>query len=452
LSKWQSINFQWIGMMLGGIISLILITIFSNSSSYDYINHIVTINIIALIIIFCLTYLILFRIEKYSRMFKRFHFIIFKIIIGIVFGLMVGLMSYEGEIYWFVLGFVIVSLIPVVNMLAVVFLLGSTIIISYNPDVFIPIFNDFLPIQLVDGSFKEIAGLPFFIIPIFVFLGFLIPISVSELINKKKIKASNISEQTNLKNELSKFESKLKKWEFEGYNITLLKDKQKNCNLKSQIQNLRDYESKIEKLKQFKKDLQQMNMKEFDYDVISIKKKFKDPYKVDEIESDISALKNRFKLKIEELVEKSDFEIKKAISATDNSDQLNYLKNLQDDLIKFSKNFVSIENSYKDAMRKIKEIHSQVLKQNVPPKRNEISSENHIEKQNFYEILNIKPDATQNQIKKMFKRLSLAFHPDTEEDTGVDGDQKFRMIMEAYETLKDPDKRKKYDEEIGIKK
>jgi curved DNA-binding protein len=52
----------------------------------------------------------------------------------------------------------------------------------------------------------------------------------------------------------------------------------------------------------------------------------------------------------------------------------------------------------------------------------------------------------------MFKRLSLAYHPDTKEDTGVDGDRKFRMIIEAYEILKDPDKRKKYDEEIGIGK
>ena len=50
----------------------------------------------------------------------------------------------------------------------------------------------------------------------------------------------------------------------------------------------------------------------------------------------------------------------------------------------------------------------------------------------------------------MFKRLSLAYHPDTREDTGVDGDLKFRLLIEAYEVLKDPEKRKKYDDEIGI--
>ena len=104
-------------------------------------------------------------------------------------------------------------------------------------------------------------------------------------------------------------------------------------------------------------------------------------------------------------------------------------------------------------MNQIKELYNKAIKLDVPPEeKNETQPETDNEIPNYYEILNIKPNATQNQIKKMFKRLSLAFHPDTEEDTGVDGDRRYRMIMEAYDILKNPDKRKKYDEEIGIKK
>ena len=445
-------------MIVGGIIGLFLIIMLSNyiNSSYDYINQILTINIITLIIIFCITYLIVFKLGKNSKILKRIHLIIINLIIGAVFGLFVGLMSYEGEIYWFVFGFLILSLIPIVNMSAVVFWLGATICTLYYPEILIPIFNDFLPIKLVDGSIRDTTGLPLFIFPIFVFLGYLIQVSVTKSKNKKKLMVSKTAEEKELKNEMNKYESILDKWGSEGYDITLLGEKQKNSNLKVKIQNLRDYESKIEKLKQFKKELQQMDLKEFDYDIISIKKKFKNPYKVDEIESDLQALKNRIELKIENLVEKTDDEIKNAISnayKAKNSKQLNFLKILQEDLLKYSKDLESNKITYKDSMNQIKELYNKAIKLDVPPEeKNETQPETDNEIPNYYEILNIKPNATQNQIKKMFKRLSLAFHPDTEEDTGVDGDRKYRMIMQAYDTLKDPDKRKKYDEEIGIKK
>jgi hypothetical protein len=445
-------------MILGGILGLIIIAILSNNlnSDYEYINHIATINILTLIIIFCIVYLITFKIGKNSKMLKRKHLIIINSIIGAVFGLLVGSMSYEGEIFWFIIGFIIVSLIPIVNMFSVVFWLGATIYILYNPNIMIPIFHNFIPIKLVDGSSINILGLPLFIIPILLFFGYLLPASLTKSQNKKKVMLSKISEQKELKNEMNSYESKLKKWEFEGYDTTILQKKLKACNLSDKIQNLREYESKIQKIKQFKIQIQQMDIKEFDYDIISIKKKFKQPYKVDEIESDISALKNRIKLKIEKLVEKTDYEIKNATryaNKSNNSEQLNYLKILQDDLLKYSKDLDSKEVSYKDPMSKIKEIYNKVINLNVSfEKEKEMPPETQMEKPNYYEILNIKPNATQNQIKKMFKRLSLAFHPDTEEDTGVDGDLKFRMINEAYETLKDPDKRKEYDKEIGIKK
>ena len=102
-------------------------------------------------------------------------------------------------------------------------------------------------------------------------------------------------------------------------------------------------------------------------------------------------------------------------------------------------------------MNKIENLYYQAVTLNIPPeKKHDVPTQVQTKKPNYYNILNVKPNATQSQIRKMFKRLSLAYHPDAKEDTGVDGDRKFRLIIEAYEILKDPDKRKKYDEEIGV--
>ena len=103
---------------------------------------------------------------------------------------------------------------------------------------------------------------------------------------------------------------------------------------------------------------------------------------------------------------------------------------------------VGIKNLAYCIIHKIEDVYNQAKTLNFKSgKKYETPTTIHIEKPNYYNILNIKPNATQEQIKKMFKRLSLAYHPDTEEDTGVNGDQKFRMIMEAYDVLKNPVKR-----------
>jgi DnaJ-class molecular chaperone len=64
-------------------------------------------------------------------------------------------------------------------------------------------------------------------------------------------------------------------------------------------------------------------------------------------------------------------------------------------------------------------------------------------KQTPYEILNITPDATRDEIKVAYRKLALKYHPDKCKDD--DAEQKFKRIHAAYEILSDPDKRKKYD-------
>lgn len=60
---------------------------------------------------------------------------------------------------------------------------------------------------------------------------------------------------------------------------------------------------------------------------------------------------------------------------------------------------------------------------------------------NFYDILGVKKDATQNEIKKAYRELCKKYHPDK---NGGD-DTKIKEVNEAYETLGNEQKRKEYD-------
>lgn len=64
---------------------------------------------------------------------------------------------------------------------------------------------------------------------------------------------------------------------------------------------------------------------------------------------------------------------------------------------------------------------------------------------NYYEILGVSKDASQEEIKKAFRELALKYHPDRNpEDSSAE--EKFKEINEAYQVLGDVQKRKRYDE------
>jgi len=63
----------------------------------------------------------------------------------------------------------------------------------------------------------------------------------------------------------------------------------------------------------------------------------------------------------------------------------------------------------------------------------------------FYEILEVEKTATEDEIKKAYRRLALKWHPDKNPTNKTQAEEKFKLIAEAYEVLSDKDKRRKYD-------
>ena len=59
----------------------------------------------------------------------------------------------------------------------------------------------------------------------------------------------------------------------------------------------------------------------------------------------------------------------------------------------------------------------------------------------YYGILGVDKNASPDEIKKAYRKLSKQFHP----DVNPDGEEKFKEIAEAYDTLSSPDKKQKYD-------
>jgi len=62
----------------------------------------------------------------------------------------------------------------------------------------------------------------------------------------------------------------------------------------------------------------------------------------------------------------------------------------------------------------------------------------------YYQTLGIDKDATQEEIKRAYRKLARRYHPDVSKDT--DAEERFKELGEAYEVLKDPEKRAAYDQ------
>src|SRR5438874_5622499 len=68
-----------------------------------------------------------------------------------------------------------------------------------------------------------------------------------------------------------------------------------------------------------------------------------------------------------------------------------------------------------------------------------------VEFKDYYQSLGVERTASEEEIRKAFRKLARQYHPDVAKDK-KNAESKFKEINEAYEVLSDPDKRKRYDE------
>ena len=66
-------------------------------------------------------------------------------------------------------------------------------------------------------------------------------------------------------------------------------------------------------------------------------------------------------------------------------------------------------------------------------------------KEDFYDILGVSKSATENEIKKAYRKKAIQYHPD-KNPGDKSAEENFKKAAEAYEVLSDPDKKARYDQ------
>src|SRR3989338_7640499 len=63
--------------------------------------------------------------------------------------------------------------------------------------------------------------------------------------------------------------------------------------------------------------------------------------------------------------------------------------------------------------------------------------------QDYYKILGVSRSASTDEIQKAYRKLARQYHPDMNKEKGAE--EQFKKVSEAYEVLKNPESRQKYD-------
>ncbi|MES2015667.1 MAG: DnaJ domain-containing protein [Pseudomonadota bacterium] len=67
--------------------------------------------------------------------------------------------------------------------------------------------------------------------------------------------------------------------------------------------------------------------------------------------------------------------------------------------------------------------------------------------ENLYNVLGVAPNASDDEIKKIYRSLAMRYHPDRNDAPGAE--VRFKSITKAYEILSDPAKRDEYNQSVN---
>ena len=67
------------------------------------------------------------------------------------------------------------------------------------------------------------------------------------------------------------------------------------------------------------------------------------------------------------------------------------------------------------------------------------------QKRDYYEVLGVSKDASEDEIKKAYRKIAIKYHPDRNPGDKV-AEEKFKEAAEAYDVLHDPQKKQQYDQ------